>query len=155
MGFFMSCICYAFVRVCLFVPCGHLLRQGGSLGSRLWCITLSFHFAICTLGQVWYLIVSIPDLCTLTYFKHVHFPIILSVFPYYSRILPFPLFSLIILSLNLGKGLVKTLCLIVWSADNLCKQFGPRSCPDKTSGLNLLLNRFNSDDIPEIIFRKS
>ena len=23
------------------------------------------HFPICTLGQVWYLIVSIPDLCTL------------------------------------------------------------------------------------------
>ena len=26
------------------------------------------HFPICILGQVWYLIVSIPDLCTLTYF---------------------------------------------------------------------------------------
>ena len=27
------------------------------------------HFPIGILGQVWYLIVSIPDLCTLTYFK--------------------------------------------------------------------------------------
>ena len=27
-----------------------------------------FHFPIGILGQVWYLIVSIPDLCTLTYF---------------------------------------------------------------------------------------
>ena len=26
------------------------------------------HFPICILGQVWYLSVSIPDLCTLTYF---------------------------------------------------------------------------------------
>ena len=26
------------------------------------------HFPIRILGQVWYLIVSIPDLCTLTYF---------------------------------------------------------------------------------------
>ena len=26
------------------------------------------HFPICILGQVWYLTVSIPDLCTLTYF---------------------------------------------------------------------------------------
>ena len=26
------------------------------------------HFPIGILGQVWYLIVSIPDLCTLTYF---------------------------------------------------------------------------------------
>ena len=40
----------------------------GPLGSRLWCITVSCHFPIGILGQVWYLIVSIPDLCTLTYF---------------------------------------------------------------------------------------
>ena len=29
---------------------------------------VSCHFPIGILGQVWYLIVSIPDLCTLTYF---------------------------------------------------------------------------------------
>ena len=29
--------------------------------------TVSFHFPIGILGQVWYLIVSIPDLCTLSY----------------------------------------------------------------------------------------
>ena len=34
--FVLSYVCDAFVRVCLFVPCGHLL-----LGSRLWCITVS------------------------------------------------------------------------------------------------------------------
>ena len=39
--FFLSCVCYAFVRVCLFVPGGHLLGKGRSLGSRLWCITVS------------------------------------------------------------------------------------------------------------------
>ena len=27
-GFFLSCVCYAFVRVCLYVPCGHLLGKG-------------------------------------------------------------------------------------------------------------------------------
>ena len=26
--FFLSSVCYAFVRVCLFVPCGHLLGKG-------------------------------------------------------------------------------------------------------------------------------
>ena len=26
--FFLSRVCYAFVRVCLFVPCGHLLEKG-------------------------------------------------------------------------------------------------------------------------------
>ena len=25
---FLSCVCYAFVCVCLFVPCGHLLGKG-------------------------------------------------------------------------------------------------------------------------------
>ena len=38
--FFLSCVCYAFVRVCLFVPCGHLLGKGWPLGSRLWCLTV-------------------------------------------------------------------------------------------------------------------
>ena len=32
-----------------------------------------FHFPIGILGQVWYLIVSIPDLCTLTYFELIPF----------------------------------------------------------------------------------
>ena len=31
---FLSCVCYAFVRICLFVPCGHLLGKGLPLGSR-------------------------------------------------------------------------------------------------------------------------
>ena len=35
--FFLSCVCCAFVRVCSYVPCGHLLRKGRHLGSRLWC----------------------------------------------------------------------------------------------------------------------
>ena len=41
--FFLSCACYAFVRVCLFVPCGRLLgRRGGwPLGYRLWCLAMS------------------------------------------------------------------------------------------------------------------
>ena len=63
--FFLSCVCYAFARVCLYVPCGHLLGKGWPLGSRLWYLTVR----IGILGQVWYLIVSIPGLCTLTYFE--------------------------------------------------------------------------------------
>ena len=64
----LSCVCYVFVRVCLYVLCGHLLGKGWPLGSRLWCLLWVCHFPIGILGQVWYLIVSIPDLCTLTYF---------------------------------------------------------------------------------------
>ena len=39
--FFLSCFCYVFVRVCLYVPCGQLLGKGWPLGSRLWCLTVS------------------------------------------------------------------------------------------------------------------
>ena len=35
--FFLSCVCYAFVHVYLYVPCGHLLGKG----SCLWCLTVS------------------------------------------------------------------------------------------------------------------
>ena len=67
---FCSVLCLlCFVRVCLYVLCGHLLGKGWPLGSRLWCLLWVCHFPIGILGQVWYLIVSIPDLCTLTYFK--------------------------------------------------------------------------------------
>ena len=66
---FCSVLCLlCFVRVCLYVLCGHLLGKGWPLGSRLWCHLWVCHFPIGILGQVWYLIVSIPDLCTITYF---------------------------------------------------------------------------------------
>ena len=67
---FCSVLCLlCFVRVCLYVLCGHLLGKGWPLGSRLWCLLWVCHFPIGILGQVWYLIVSIPDLCTITYLK--------------------------------------------------------------------------------------
>ena len=43
-------------------------KLGWPLASRLWCLLWVCHFPICILGQVWYLIVSIPDICALTYF---------------------------------------------------------------------------------------
>ena len=42
MFFFLFCVCYTFVHVGLFVPFGHLLGKGWPLGSRLWCLTVSF-----------------------------------------------------------------------------------------------------------------
>ena len=69
---FCSVLCLlCFVRVCLYVLCGHLLGKGWPLGSRLWCLLWVCHFPIGILGQVWYLIVAIPDLCTITYFYHL------------------------------------------------------------------------------------
>ena len=71
----LLCFCFVlcllcFVRVCLYVLCGHLLGKGWPLGSCLWCLLWVSHFPIGILGQVWYLIVSIPDLCTLPYFSY-------------------------------------------------------------------------------------
>ena len=74
---FCSVLCLlCFVRVCLYVLRGHLLGKGWPLGSRLWCLLWVCHFPIGILGQVWYLIVSIPDLCNLTYFYNSETPII-------------------------------------------------------------------------------
>ena len=39
--FFLSCVCYAFVRVSLFVPCGHLPGKDWPIGSSLWCLIVS------------------------------------------------------------------------------------------------------------------
>ena len=70
---FLSCVCYVFVRVCLYVPCGHLLGKGWPLGFSFMVSNCGFfYFPIGILGQLWYLIVSIPDICTLTYF-HMKF----------------------------------------------------------------------------------
>ena len=73
-SFFVDLLCFCsvlcllcFVCVGLYVLCGHLLGKGWPLCSRLWCLLWVCHFPIGILGQVWYLIVSIPDLCTLTY----------------------------------------------------------------------------------------
>ena len=35
---FMSCICYAFVHVCLLMPCGHMLGKGWPLFFCLKCL---------------------------------------------------------------------------------------------------------------------
>ena len=33
--------CYAFMYVCLLMPCGHLLGKGWPLGSPLWCLIVT------------------------------------------------------------------------------------------------------------------
>ena len=62
----LLCLCARLFICALWSPAG----KGLSLGSRLWCLLWVCHFPIGILGQVWYLIVSIPDLCTLTYFEN-------------------------------------------------------------------------------------
>ena len=44
---FCSVLCLlCFVRVCLYVLCGHLLGKGWPLGSRLWCLLWVCHFPL-------------------------------------------------------------------------------------------------------------
>ena len=57
-------LCWS-VYMCLVVTCW---ERAGLLALNYGVLLLVCHFPIGILGQVWYLIVSNPDLCTLTYF---------------------------------------------------------------------------------------
>ena len=57
---------YASVYKCLVVTCW---ERADLLALVCGVLPWGCYFPIGILGQVWYLIVSIPDLCTLTYFK--------------------------------------------------------------------------------------
>ena len=65
------CFCVLFFscfRVSSLLLCGHLLGKADLLAlvGDVYCIFVTFPCGI--LGQVWYLIVSFPDLCRLSYF---------------------------------------------------------------------------------------
>ena len=61
--FFLSRFCYAFVRVCLFVPCGHPAGKG--LNSWLSFVVSNCEFV--TFPLVSWVRCGTPDLCTFTY----------------------------------------------------------------------------------------
>ena len=67
---FVSCVSHAFAsgHCCLVVTCwegADLLTLVGNV----YCIFVTFPYGI--LGQVWYLIVSFPDFCPLSYFHYI------------------------------------------------------------------------------------
>ena len=59
---FVSCVSYAFASVncCLVVNCWERANLLAFVGDVIFCILVTFPCGI--LGQVWYLIVSFPDL---------------------------------------------------------------------------------------------
>ena len=65
--FFVSCVSYVFTSVhcCLVGTCWERVDLL-ALVDDAYCIFVTFSCGI--LDQVWYLIVSIPDLCRLSYF---------------------------------------------------------------------------------------
>ena len=71
---FLFCLVFAMFCARLFI-CASWSPAGKGLTSWLSFVvsSVSCHFPIGILGQVWYLIVSIPDLCNLTYFYHIFF----------------------------------------------------------------------------------
>ena len=64
----MFCASHAFesVHCCLVVTCWERADLLALVGD-IYCIFVTFPCG--TLGQVWYLIVSFPDLCHLSYFR--------------------------------------------------------------------------------------
>ena len=65
--FVMYISCLSCCHVSLLQPCCHLLGKGSPLGSLVCDVFLCFRpFGV--LDKVWNLIVSIPDLCLLSYF---------------------------------------------------------------------------------------
>ena len=65
---FLFCLVFAMFCARLFI-CALWSPAGKGLTSWLsFVVSTVSHFPIGILGQVWYLIVSIPDLCTLAYF---------------------------------------------------------------------------------------
>ena len=66
---------FAVFCACLFVCALRSPAGGGGgwpLGFRLWCLLWVCRFPVGVLGRVWCLIVSIPDLCTITYFSTLY-----------------------------------------------------------------------------------
>ena len=60
-------LCLSCFRVCLLLPCGHLKGRDDLLAlvCDVYFDFVTFPFGI--LGQMWYLIVSIPDVFCLSY----------------------------------------------------------------------------------------
>ena len=61
-----SSSCLSCFLVCSLQPCGHLLGRTDLLYIMFYCVCVTFPCGV--LGQVLYLIVSIPDRCLITYF---------------------------------------------------------------------------------------
>ena len=64
---FLSCVCHDFASVALWSPVGKGMTSWLSF-VILNCAFVTFPCGI--LGQVWYFIVSIPDLCPLSYLHY-------------------------------------------------------------------------------------
>ena len=69
---FFSVLCLPCLSACLFI-CALWSTAGKGLTSWLSFVVSNFKFVTGILGQVWYLILPIPDLCTLTYFPYLIF----------------------------------------------------------------------------------
>ena len=68
---FVFRVCLSYGLVCFLQPCGQPLEKVlTSWLSCMWCFIV-FLSLVLDQGQVWYLIVSIPDFCLIPYYKDV------------------------------------------------------------------------------------
>ena len=76
--FFVSCVSHAFglVHCCFVVTCWERADLLALIGD-VYCIFVTFPCGI--LGQLWYLIVSFPDLCGRSYFVAIKVIMVLQV----------------------------------------------------------------------------
>ena len=67
---YLSCVCHAFLSVqcSIVVTCWERANLLALLCVIFLCVFVTLSCGV--LDQVWYLLVSIPDLCFLTYFYH-------------------------------------------------------------------------------------
>ena len=74
----MPCVSHAFASVhcCRVVTCWERADRLAPVGD-VYCSSVTFPCVI--LGQVWYLIVSFPDFCILSYFKYITSPLIVTL----------------------------------------------------------------------------
>ena len=68
---FRVCDAFLSVHCSLVVTCSERSDLLAHLYVKFSCVLVTFPRGV--LGQVWYIIVLIPDLCTLTYFVHYNF----------------------------------------------------------------------------------
>ena len=81
------CLCHTDCLVCFMEPCGNLMGKRWPLDS-LECdcfLLVIVTFQCVVLGQVWYLIILIPDICLLPYFFNNLFLSKLTAFHLLSR----------------------------------------------------------------------
>ena len=84
--FFVFCVSLPYCFVCFLQPFGHLLGKRWLLDSLVFYVFLCVLFSLShysALGHVWYLVVSIPNLCFFPFFAYLNYNLLVNSFRMY------------------------------------------------------------------------